>query len=49
MPGPPRFLPFTMVKAPEYPMFLVRLYVALPWLWWLRGKQFLLVAHKPAA
>jgi len=45
----PRFLPFTMVAAPEYPMFFVRLYVALPWLWWLRGRQFLLVARKPSA
>ncbi|HEY4248772.1 MAG TPA: class I SAM-dependent methyltransferase [Lacunisphaera sp.] len=43
-----RFLPFTMVAAPEYPMFFVRLYVALPWLWHLRGKQFLVVARKPA-
>jgi SAM-dependent methyltransferase len=43
----PRFLPFTMEKAPEYPMFFVRLYVALPWLWWVRGRQFLLVARKP--
>lgn len=43
----PQFLPFTMVKAPEYPMLFVRLYVALPWLWKLRGKQFLLVARKP--
>jgi SAM-dependent methyltransferase len=45
----PRFLPFTMVEAPEYPMLFVRLYVALPWLWKLRGRQFLLVARKPAA
>jgi len=45
----PRFLPFTMVKAPEYPMFFVRLYIALPWLWKLRGRQFLLVARKPQA
>jgi len=45
----PRFLPFTMEKAPEYPMFFVRLYVALPWLWWVRGRQFLLVARKPMA
>lgn len=42
----PQFLPFTMVKAPEYPMFFVRLYIALPWLWKLRGRQFLLVARK---
>lgn len=45
----PRFLPFTMVEAPEYPMFFVRLYLALPWFWKLRGRQFLLVARKPSA
>jgi SAM-dependent methyltransferase len=44
----PRFLPFTMVEAPEYPMAFVRLYIAMPWLWRLRGKQFLLVARRPA-
>jgi len=45
----PKFLPFTMVKAPEYPMFFVRLYLAFPWLWNLFGKQFLIVAQKPQA
>ena len=45
----PRFLPFTMVEAPEYPMLFVRLYISLPWLWWVRGRQFLLVARKPPA
>lgn len=44
----PRFLPFTMIKAPEYPMFFVRLYIASPWFWKIRGRQFLLVARKPA-
>lgn len=43
----PRFLPFTMVSAPEYPMAFVRLYVAMPWLWWVKGRQFLVVARKP--
>lgn len=43
----PRFLPFTLVNAPEYPMVLLRLYLALPWLWWVRGRQFLVVASKP--
>ena len=43
----PRFLPFTMVTAPEYPMAFVRLYIALPWLWRVLGKQFLVVARKP--
>lgn len=45
----PRFLPFTMVAAPEYPMYFVRLYIRFPWLWRLRGKQFLVVARKPPA
>ena len=47
----PRFLPFTMVKAPEYPMFFVRLYIELPWFWRVFGqygsgsaeKRFLIV------
>ena len=43
----PRFLPFTMTKAPRYPMLFVRLYLALPWLWWIKGRQFLVVARKP--
>jgi len=45
----PRFLPFTMVASLEYPMFFVRLYLAIPSLWWVRGKQFLLVARKTVA
>jgi SAM-dependent methyltransferase len=43
----PRFLPYTLVKAPEYPMFFVKLYLALPFLWWVTGRQFLVVARKP--
>lgn len=42
-----RFLPFTMVAAPEYPMAFVRAYLAAPLLWRFRGKQFLVVARKP--
>ena len=42
----PRFLPYTLVGAPRYPLFLVRLYVLLPWLWWSIGKQFLVVGTK---
>lgn len=45
----PRFLPFTMIKAPEYPMFLVSLYLRSPWFWKIRGRQFLLIAQKPLA
>lgn len=45
----PRFLPYTLVNAPEYPLWLLRLYLALPWLWWLKGRQFLVVATKRGA
>lgn len=44
-----RFLPFTMVKAPEYPLAFVRAYIAWPFLWRFFGRQFLVVAGKPAA
>jgi SAM-dependent methyltransferase len=43
----PRFLPYTLVNAPEYPLVLLRFYLALPWLWWVKGRQFLVVAVKP--
>lgn len=43
----PRFLPYTLVNAPEYPLVLLRAYLALPWLWWVKGRQFLVVGVKP--
>jgi SAM-dependent methyltransferase len=43
----PRFLPYTMVNAPEYPIWMLRAYLLMPWLWWIRGRQFLVVARKP--
>lgn len=44
-----RFLPYTMVNARRYPLWLVRLYLALPLLWRIFGRQFLVVARKPHA
>lgn len=41
-----RFLPYSMVSAPRYPIGLIRLYLALPVFWPLLGKQFLVVAEK---
>jgi SAM-dependent methyltransferase len=41
-----RFLPYTMVNAPQYPVALIRLYLKLPILWRVFGKQFLIVAVK---
>jgi SAM-dependent methyltransferase len=43
----PRFLPYTLSNGPEYPLFFIRLYLALPWLWWIKGRQFLVIASKP--
>ena len=43
----PRFLPYTLVNAPQYPLFFLRLYLMLPQLWWIKGKQFLVIARKP--
>jgi len=44
----PKFLPYTMVSAPEYPMIFVKLYLAFPFLWKILGRQFLVVARKPS-
>jgi len=42
----PRFLPYTMSQGPQYPLFLFRLYLKLPFAWRLFGRQFLVVAKK---
>ena len=39
----PRVLPYTMVHSPEYPLFFVQAYLALPMLWRFLGKQFLVI------
>jgi SAM-dependent methyltransferase len=41
-----RFLPYTMVSAPQYPVIFLRVYLALPLAWKLLGKQFLVIAKK---
>jgi len=40
----PRFLPYSMVGSPRVPMLAIRAYLKLPLLWWLFGRQFLIVA-----
>lgn len=42
----PRFLPYTLVNGPKYPVSFVRLYLAFPWLWWIKGRQFLVMGRK---
>jgi SAM-dependent methyltransferase len=42
----PRFLPYTMVGAPEYPQIFLRVYLKLPVLWRMFGRQFLVIGEK---
>ena len=41
-----RFLPYRMAGGPEYPFWMVKLYLKLPFVWPLWGKQFFVVARK---
>lgn len=41
-----RFLPYTMSRGHQYPMWMLRLYLKLKFAWPLFGKQFLVVARK---
>ena len=42
-----RFLPYSMVNAPRYPVFFLKLYLKAPVLWRWFGQQFLIVVAKP--
>ncbi len=44
-----RFLPYTMSTGGEYPIWILRMYLAMPVAWRFFGKQFLIVAEKRAA
>ena len=44
----PRFLPYSMSLGLTPPPSLIAVYLRLPWLWRFFGKQFLVVALKPA-
>lgn len=43
----PKFLPYTIVGGPEYPLWILKVYLQFKFLWRLGGKQFLVVARKP--
>ncbi len=43
----PRFLPYTMARERNPPLWTLRAYLRMPALWPLVGKQFLIVAAKP--
>jgi SAM-dependent methyltransferase len=41
-----RFLPYTMSRGREYPAWMLRIYLALPAVWPIFGKQFLVIGKK---
>jgi SAM-dependent methyltransferase len=41
-----RFLPYTMSDGREYPTWMLRLYLKMPFAWPFFGKQFLVIARK---
>jgi SAM-dependent methyltransferase len=41
-----KFLPYSMATGPRYPLLLLRLYLRLPFVWRIFGKQFLVVCRK---
>jgi SAM-dependent methyltransferase len=43
-----RFLPYTMVGGRQYPDIFLVCYLKMPWVWPFLGKQFLVVATRPA-
>lgn len=44
----PRFLPYSMSQGFTPPLAFIALYLRLPFLWRIFGKQFLVIARKPA-
>jgi len=42
----PRFLPYSMSQGFTPPIGFISLYIRLPFLWRILGKQFLLVARR---
>jgi len=41
-----RFLPYTMSLGPTYPVWMLKVYLAMPWAWRVFGKQFLVIARR---
>jgi SAM-dependent methyltransferase len=41
-----RFLPYSMSQRRAYPIWALKIYLAMPWVWPFFGKQFLVVARK---
>ncbi len=42
-----RFLPYTMINLPQYPTWVLSVYLSIPLAWRFFGQQFLVIASKP--
>jgi SAM-dependent methyltransferase len=42
----PKFLPYNMVRVKEYPLYFLSIYLKIPFLWKILGKQFLIIGKK---
>jgi hypothetical protein len=42
-----RFLPYTMSQGSQYPVWMLRVYLAVPLAWPIFGQQFLVVGRRP--
>jgi SAM-dependent methyltransferase len=42
-----RFLPYTMSRGVQFPAWMLRAYLAMPFFWKLAGAQFLVIARRP--
>ena len=43
----PRFMPYTLIGGPSYPLWMVEAYILSPWAWPILGRQFFIRARKP--
>jgi SAM-dependent methyltransferase len=43
----PAFLPYTMSDGRRYPLIMLRLYLKIPLVWRVVGRQFLVIASRP--
>jgi SAM-dependent methyltransferase len=43
----PKFLPYTMSLGSQPPLWMLRLYLKVPFLWKIAGRQFLVIGRRP--
>jgi len=44
-----RFLPYTMSGGRQHPIWTLKMYLAMPFVWPMFGKQFLVIGRKPSS